>query len=86
MTKGVENKLYLKRKFFGFRYVEGISMLEHLNNLNKILFDLQNLDVKIDDEDKAVVLINLLPDTYKHLATTLMYSKVRLNLKMYLMH
>jgi hypothetical protein len=75
MTKGIENKLYLKRKFFGFRYVEGTSMPEHLNNLNKILADLQNLDVKIDDEDKAVVLINSLPDTYEHLATTLMYGK-----------
>jgi hypothetical protein len=46
-----------------------------LNNLNKILADLQNLDVKIDDEDKVVVLINSLPDTYEHLATTLMYGK-----------
>jgi hypothetical protein len=53
MTKDIENKLYLKRKFFGFRYVEGTSMPEHLNNLNKILADLQNLDVKSDDEDKA---------------------------------
>jgi hypothetical protein len=69
MTKGIENKLYLKRKFFGFRYVEGIFMPEHLNNLNKILADLQNLDANIDDEDKAVVLINSL------LATTLMYGK-----------
>ena len=75
MTKGIENKLYLKRKFFGFRYVEGTSMPEHLNNLNKILVDLQNLDVIIDDEDKAVVLINSLPDTYEHLTNTLMYGK-----------
>jgi hypothetical protein len=74
MTKGIENKLFLKRKFFGFRYVEGTSMLEHLNNLNKILVDLQNLEVEIADEDKAMVLINSLSDTYEHLATTLMYG------------
>jgi hypothetical protein len=41
MAKGIENKLYLKMKFFGFRYVESTSMPEHLNNLNKILADLQ---------------------------------------------
>jgi hypothetical protein len=35
-------------------------MLEHLNNLNKILVDLQNLEVEIADEDKAMVLINSL--------------------------
>jgi len=49
-------------------------MLEHLNNLNKILVDLQNLEVEIADEDKAMVLINSLWDTYEHLATTLMYG------------
>jgi hypothetical protein len=43
MAKGIENKLYLKRKFFGFRYVESTSMPEHLNNLNKILADLQKI-------------------------------------------
>jgi len=75
MAKGIENKLFLKRKLFSFRYVEGTSMPEHLNNLNKILADLQNLEVAIADEDKDVVLINSLPDTYEHLATTLMYGK-----------
>lgn len=75
LTKGIENKLFLKRKFFSFRYVEGTSMPEHLNNLNKILVDLQNLEVEIANEDKTMMLINSLPDTYEHLATTLMYGK-----------
>jgi hypothetical protein len=75
LTKGIENKLFLNRKFFSFKYVEGTSMPEHLNNLNKILVDLQNLEVEIADEDKTVMLINSLPDTYEHLATTLMYGK-----------
>jgi hypothetical protein len=43
--QGHENKLYLKRKFFCFRYVESTSMPKYLNNLNKILVDLQNLEV-----------------------------------------
>jgi hypothetical protein len=50
-------------------------MPEYLNNLNKILIDLQNLEVEIADEDKAMVLINSHPDTYEYLATTLMYGK-----------
>ena len=33
-------------------------MSEHLNDYYKILIDLQNLDVKIDDEDKALLLLN----------------------------
>ncbi|KAK0593548.1 hypothetical protein LWI29_000010 [Acer saccharum] len=42
MTKSIENRLYLKKKLFHFQYKKGISMIEHLDNYNKILADLQN--------------------------------------------
>ena len=41
-------------------------MNEHLNRYNKILADLQNLDVEIEDEDKALLLLNSLPDASYH--------------------
>ncbi|TXG61001.1 hypothetical protein EZV62_012364 [Acer yangbiense] len=75
MTKSMENRLYLKKKLFRFQYKKGISMIEHLDNYNKILADLQNLDVEISDEDKALTLLNSLPDSYEHLTTTLLYDK-----------
>ena len=75
MTKSIENRLYLKKKLFRFQYTEGISMSEHLDNFNKIIADLQNLDVEIDDEDKALLVLNSLPDSYEHLITTLLYGK-----------
>ncbi|KAI9169132.1 hypothetical protein LWI28_007491 [Acer negundo] len=75
MTKSIENRLYLKKKLFRFQYKKGISMIEHLDNYNKILADLQNLDVEISDEDKTLLLLNSLPDTYEHLTTTLLYGK-----------
>ena len=75
MTKSVENRLYLKKKLFRFQYRSGISMTEHLNDYNKILADLLNLDVEILDEDKALLLLNSLPKDYDHLSTTLMYGK-----------
>lgn len=43
-------------------------MFEHLSNFNK------NLDVVIEDEDKALLLLNSLSDTYEHLTTTLLYG------------
>ena len=46
-----------------------------MNDYSKILADLQNLDVEILDEDKALLLLNYLPDTYDHLITTLLYGK-----------
>ena len=75
MTKSVENRLYLKKKLFRFQYKQGTTMNEHLNSFNKILADLQNLDVEIDDEDKALLLLNSLPESYEHLTTTLLYGK-----------
>ena len=75
MTKSVENRLYLKKKLFRFQYKKGTPMIEHLDNFNKILADLQNLDVEIIDEDMALLLLNSLPETYDHLTTTLLYGK-----------
>ena len=75
MTKSVENHLYLKKNLFHFQYCAGISMSKHLNDYNKKLADLQNLEVEIKDEDKALLLLNSLPDTYDHLIITLLYRK-----------
>ena len=33
------------------------------------------MKVENDDEDKALLLLNFLPDTYEHLTTTLLYGK-----------
>lgn len=75
MTKSIGNRLYLKKELFRFQFKTGNSLSEHLNDYNKILADLQNLDVKINDEDKTVLFLNSLPDTYDHLTTTLLYGK-----------
>ena len=60
MTKSVENRLYLKKKLFRFQYHVGISMSEHLNDDNKIFADLQNLEVDISSEDKALLLFEFI--------------------------
>lgn len=62
-------------------------MSEHLSDFNKNLVNLQNFDVVIEDEDRALSLLSSLPDTYEHL-TTILYcmGKTKLNLMMCLMH
>ena len=56
MTKSVKNYLYLEKKFFRFQYKQGTSMNEHLNSFNKILDDLQNLKVEINDEVRLFII------------------------------
>ena len=40
----------------------GLSINEHMNNYTKLLTNLVNADIKIDEEDKAMILLNSLPD------------------------
>ena len=46
-----------------------------MNVFNQLVADLGKVDVKIDDEDMAIVLLCSLPDSSDHLVTTLTYGK-----------
>ncbi|XP_022145135.1 uncharacterized protein LOC111014651 [Momordica charantia] len=58
---------------------EGTKILDHLSNLNSIIFELEAIEVKIDDEDKALRLILSLLPSYEHMKPILMYGKDPLN-------
>ncbi|GJS77777.1 retrovirus-related pol polyprotein from transposon TNT 1-94 [Tanacetum coccineum] len=57
MKKSLTNKLLLKQRLFSLRMKEGSSLKEHLDALNSILMDLKNVEVKIEYEDAALVLL-----------------------------
>jgi len=65
----------IEEKAFHFQLKRGLSIDEHMNNYTKFLTDLINVDVKIKEEDKVLILLNSLPDeeyeifTFKYLAT-----------------
>jgi hypothetical protein len=61
MTKSLANKLRLKELLDTIRMLEGTSIQSHLNEFNSIIVDLEGLDVKIDDEDKTILLVISLP-------------------------
>ncbi|XP_073222327.1 uncharacterized protein [Cicer arietinum] len=44
-------------------------------DFNKILDDLENLDVKLDDEDKALILFNAMPSSYEHFNNVTMFGR-----------
>jgi len=75
MTKSLSNKLYLKKQLYGLRMKEGTTVLEHLNFFNKIINELLTVDIKIDKEDKALILLSSLPESYDHIVTTILYGK-----------
>ncbi|KAK2421738.1 alpha carbonic anhydrase [Trifolium repens] len=75
MTKSVAHKLFLKQKLYFYRMVESKSITEQLAEFNKIIDDLANIDVKLEDEDKALHLLCILPKSYESFKDTMLYGK-----------
>ncbi|CAL9000146.1 unnamed protein product [Prunus brigantina] len=75
LKNSAENRLYLKSKLYRFQYKEGTKMIDHLEELNKLIDELLNLEGTIKDEDKALILMNSLPESYESFITTWIYGK-----------
>ena len=59
---------------------EDKSIDEQLDIFNKLILDLENIDVTIDDEDQALLLLSSLPKSYSNFKDTLLYRKESLTL------
>lgn len=59
----------------------GTPLREHLENLNSILLDLWNLDVKINDEDVALIILVSSPSSYANFVDSFVVGKESLTLK-----
>ena len=56
-------------------------VLEHLNFFNKIISEFLAVDVKIDKEDKASILLSSLTESNYYIVTTMLYDKETLILE-----
>ena len=81
MTKSLSNNLFVRMQLYSFRIKEGTHILQHLNAFNRILSDLLALKIKLEEEDKALLLLSSFPSSYNHLETTIMYGKKILELE-----
>ncbi|GJT93061.1 retrotransposon protein, putative, ty1-copia subclass [Tanacetum coccineum] len=81
MTKSLANKLYMKKKLYTFYMPAGQKISEHIDEFNKIVLDLANIEVKFEDEDLALLLLTSLPTSYEHFVDTLLYGREALTLE-----
>ncbi|GKC70447.1 retrovirus-related pol polyprotein from transposon TNT 1-94 [Tanacetum coccineum] len=81
MTKSLANKLYLKKKLFTFYMHSSKKLSEHIDEFNKLIGDLANIDIDIDDEDQALMLLTSLPSSYDNFVETLLYGREPLTLE-----
>ena len=81
MSKSLTNKLLLKKKLYGLKMAEGSALDQHINVFNHIINNLNQVDVKFEEEDMTLILLNSLPKSYNNLVTTLMWGKETLELE-----
>nr|GEU72451.1 retrovirus-related Pol polyprotein from transposon TNT 1-94 [Tanacetum cinerariifolium] len=81
MTKSLANKLYLKKKLYTFYMPAGRKISEHIDEFNKTVLDLANIEVKFEDEDLALLLLTSLRASYGHFVNTLLYGRKALTLE-----
>lgn len=53
---------------------EGSSLTTHIDNFNGIIIDLEDINVKLEDEYKAIILSSLLL-SYEHFIDILLYGR-----------
>ena len=61
MKKSLTNRLILLRTFFTYKMKEGTSLKAHLNVFDDLLMKMKAVDLKIEEEKKAMILLCSLP-------------------------
>ena len=78
--KSIAKRLATKKKLYTLQMEEGSSITDYIDAFNKIILDLEDINVKIDDEDKAKILMCSLPSSFEHLVDTLIYRRQTLTM------
>ncbi|KAH1188937.1 Retrovirus-related Pol polyprotein from transposon TNT 1-94 [Glycine max] len=72
------NKVYLMRRLFNLKMGEGNSITDHINEFNIILVQLELVQIKFEDEVKALILLSSLLDSWAA-TVTIVSSSTREN-------
>ncbi|GKC64846.1 hypothetical protein Tco_1097444 [Tanacetum coccineum] len=75
MTKSLANRLYLKKKLYTYYMSPGTKLGDHIDDFNKLILDLANINIEIEDEDQALMLLTLFSSSFEKFMETLLYGR-----------
>nr|KYP35365.1 Retrovirus-related Pol polyprotein from transposon TNT 1-94 [Cajanus cajan] len=75
MTKSLESRLCLKQQIYSFKMTKARLIQEQLEDFNKILDDSENIEAKLEDEDKVFLILNYLPKSFENFKDVILYVK-----------
>ncbi|GKA74160.1 zinc finger, CCHC-type containing protein [Tanacetum coccineum] len=81
MTKSLANRLYLKKKLYTYYMSPSMKLGNHIDKFNKLILDLANIDIEIEDEDQALMLLTSLSSSYENFVETLLYRRESLTME-----
>jgi hypothetical protein len=71
MKKSLTSRIYLKRQLYSLRTKEDTKVPDHLNTFNTLIVQLTSMEVKFEDEDKAITLLCPLRESWDKLVTSI---------------
>lgn len=75
MTKSSANRLFMKQRLYSFKIKEDSVTSDQIDEFIKIIDDLKNLGIKLDEEDKTLFLFNALPKSYENFRDAMLYGR-----------
>ncbi|GJV35325.1 hypothetical protein Tco_1407802 [Tanacetum coccineum] len=71
----LDNNVLRQKMLFTFYMHSDKKLSEHIDEFNKLIDDLVNIDVDIDDEDQALMLLTSLQSLYDNFMEELLYGR-----------
>lgn len=75
MTKSLANRLFLKQRLYSYKMADDKNITGQIGEFVKILDDLENIEVKLDEEDKALILLSALPRSFENFRDAMLYGR-----------
>ena len=81
LKKSLTNRLILLKTFFTMRMRDGTSIKEHLSFFDDLVMKMKTVDLKVDEEQQAMLLLCSLPERYTGFANSLIFARDTLTVR-----